>query len=315
MPRRPRTISRALLGAAFAFPVGVATSQPGCGGQDLPQDICSWLEDTNNCYQRFANDVGTQCGNDFDDASDPVASATGFFAARDDLSLCIKTAGGQVLFDPPLDITAFPPTDIGFTLLDAQAQECGAGTWANDPQTYSITINEAAATDLGTGGDAGAADTITGGTFSITNPVDTNQLDVSCPGGLETHSFNELVTSKCLNDVTRFVPAARVEFSPGIPETDTTAAVSGYVRLRVEYPPSDPLATGAAPRVVEYFNCLIPAPPPACEDGSQNNDETDIDCGGSCDAKCAEGQRCNVDADCTSGTCGLNGGLRQCLAS
>lgn len=306
-------LRRALAFGLLTIPFGLLASAPGCGGQDLPQDICSWLEDTNNCYQRFANDVGERCGNSFDATSDAVASATGYFQDREDLSICIKNAGGQVIFDPPLVVGEFPPTELGFTLLDEVAEECGKGTWANDDQSYSITINEVSADDLAGTGGSGTTDGITGGTFTIENPVDTNQLNVSCPGGLEAHSFNELVTQKCLNDVADFVPTATVEYSVGIPESDASSAVPGFIRFRVEYPPTDPLASGATPRVVEYFNCLIPAPPAACEDGTQNNDETDVDCGGSCDATCAEGQGCNANTDCTSGNCGLNGGLKQCL--
>ena len=40
-----------------------------------------------------------------------------------------------------------------------------------------------------------------------------------------------------------------------------------------------------------------------CESGSQNGDETDVDCGGpQCDG-CADGLRCVVDSDCESGNC------------
>ncbi len=41
---------------------------------------------------------------------------------------------------------------------------------------------------------------------------------------------------------------------------------------------------------------------PSCDDGVQNGDETDVDCGGSC-AGCEEGEGCEVDTDCATGTC------------
>lgn len=41
----------------------------------------------------------------------------------------------------------------------------------------------------------------------------------------------------------------------------------------------------------------------SCEDGVMNGDESDIDCGGSCSNACADGMRCNVHTDCSSGTC------------
>jgi len=40
----------------------------------------------------------------------------------------------------------------------------------------------------------------------------------------------------------------------------------------------------------------------SCNDGIQNQDETDIDCGGTCPA-CESGQSCVVDSDCQSGYC------------
>jgi fibronectin type III domain protein len=40
-----------------------------------------------------------------------------------------------------------------------------------------------------------------------------------------------------------------------------------------------------------------------CSDGWQNGDEGDVDCGGSCSAKCQAGQRCYGNFDCASNFC------------
>jgi hypothetical protein len=42
--------------------------------------------------------------------------------------------------------------------------------------------------------------------------------------------------------------------------------------------------------------------PPTCTDGAQGEDETDVDCGGSC-GPCDNGQGCLVPEDCSSGAC------------
>ncbi len=42
---------------------------------------------------------------------------------------------------------------------------------------------------------------------------------------------------------------------------------------------------------------------PNCGDKLQNGAETDVDCGGTCPLKCAEGKSCKVNADCDKGTC------------
>jgi hypothetical protein len=39
---------------------------------------------------------------------------------------------------------------------------------------------------------------------------------------------------------------------------------------------------------------------PSCSDTWKNGAETDVDCGGSCDAKCVEGQNCQNDVDCVA---------------
>ena len=42
--------------------------------------------------------------------------------------------------------------------------------------------------------------------------------------------------------------------------------------------------------------------PTQCSDGTQNEDETDVDCGGACPS-CALGQKCMLDNDCSSRSC------------
>ena len=48
--------------------------------------------------------------------------------------------------------------------------------------------------------------------------------------------------------------------------------------------------------------CTMGGVGPACNDGMKNGDETDVDCGGSCNG-CADGEGCGAPADCTSGSC------------
>ncbi|MDW8251958.1 MAG: lamin tail domain-containing protein, partial [Myxococcales bacterium] len=46
---------------------------------------------------------------------------------------------------------------------------------------------------------------------------------------------------------------------------------------------------------------------PACDDNVKNGSESDVDCGGTCATKCANGKTCNTNADCQSNNC--NGGI------
>jgi hypothetical protein len=43
--------------------------------------------------------------------------------------------------------------------------------------------------------------------------------------------------------------------------------------------------------------------PPACDDGVQNGDETDLDCGGACGATCETGEDCQSGLDCIDDVC------------
>ncbi|MGH1339983.1 MAG: hypothetical protein ACRBN8_00415 [Nannocystales bacterium] len=45
----------------------------------------------------------------------------------------------------------------------------------------------------------------------------------------------------------------------------------------------------------------------SCDDGMQNQDETDVDCGGSCGATCEGGEVCSDGGDCVSDACGDDG--------
>jgi hypothetical protein len=309
---------RVLAFAAVLAPAAVLPLSPGCATEKLPEDICSWLADDNNCYARFANDVGQQCGRAFVANSDPVESADGYFQARDDLSICVRKGGGQVIFDPPLDLTAFPLEQVSFKMLDGQALPCGEGSFQG-AQTFSVKIESVGldgglSTASGGGTADGGADTIIGGTFSIAQPAGRETLDISCPGGLETHHFNRLMLSKC-SEETAMLPTAVLESSPGIPESSLSAGKKGYARLRVSYPTED----GASTRLVEYFSCTFPAPPHPCADGIKNHDETGIDCGGSCaterNQKCPDGSPCVKSTDCQSGICTPVAGIYQCGAS
>ncbi|WP_437598959.1 hypothetical protein WMF28_39790 [Sorangium sp. So ce590] len=50
--------------------------------------------------------------------------------------------------------------------------------------------------------------------------------------------------------------------------------------------------------VCEQHMCV----PASCIDNRLGSDETDTDCGGPC-VPCANGAKCNIDADCSSGAC------------
>lgn len=299
---------------AFAAPLVTLASAQGCSDAPEIEDLCSWMSSPTNCYARFADDIGTQCGEPYVVDAQPPTNATGYFVARDALDICVKNAGGQVIFDPPFDVAALTstaPIAFSFTMLDARAATCGTGSYGGE-QTFSITISTVDLNDAGVP-DAGLTDHIIGGTFNIA-AGEGNQFDVTCPGGEESHHFSSLWLDKC-PEFAANLPRAIFDFSPGIPETDTSAGVAGFVRLRVHYPPLDPSVPASDSRVVQYFYCSIPAPPHHCDDGVQNVGETDVDCGGTCASRrrCGDGQSCLEGNDCISGVCQTVEGILQCV--
>ncbi|UQA62965.1 hypothetical protein [Polyangium aurulentum] len=50
-------------------------------------------------------------------------------------------------------------------------------------------------------------------------------------------------------------------------------------------------------------NTNVCAPLPTCDDGTKNQDETDVDCGGATCKDCADGEGCMAASDCVSGNC------------
>lgn len=51
-----------------------------------------------------------------------------------------------------------------------------------------------------------------------------------------------------------------------------------------------------------------------CDDETQNGDETDIDCGGSCQQGCGVNKKCEEPEDCNSGVCRCTQDVCQCQA-
>ena len=54
---------------------------------------------------------------------------------------------------------------------------------------------------------------------------------------------------------------------------------------------------------------------PTCIDKIRNQGETGIDCGGPCTSKCALGQECLSNGDCTSGTCNVSSSMPICISN
>lgn len=324
---------RYVLLAAAAAPllaVTAAVSVPGCGEEF--ENICAFLDDSNSCYHEFRTDTSTRCWQ-------PDEVPTGSFASRETLDVCFLDDGGQIVFDPPLDIAAFPPTSIAFRRLDDQAVECGSVTFSGE-FSYAVTVQMPCIPDGVDAGaaecaDAGADSTSTfGRTITLATPEGRSTLDVTCGGGV-SHHFNRADIQECADEgQDKLQPRAVLVANPGNqppPKADPTApetveTYGGSIKLSIHYPQSGATEEveedgkklkriSRGPDVLEYFDCRIPPPAPLCSNGQKDGLETDIDCGGTlCGKPCGDGQFCARPEDCAEGTsCARdNSGFLKC---
>lgn len=333
----------ALVAFAFALPVPLAVLLHGCNPKAPSiQDFCGFLRQEDNCYLTLVRDMGNRCGT-LSTAAEGAASDTwgapkGFFSQRDKLDVCILEQGGSIVFDPPLDVNAMPPSKIGFVQKDAKGATCGTFLFEN---TYSFTLNisptnsmndvvpdagpECALPEAGANGqlpddtpgtdDPGGA-IVCGGNF-ISEAPEGDFIDTLC--GKEEHHFisSQLDAPACAFQKA-LLPRVEVDAVPGGVDTP------GYARFRVFYPqPNQDQSTGVVNSyAVGYFDCSIPAAAKPCCNGAKDGLETDIDCGGptqmeigagACD-RCQNMQGCIKDSDCAGGSCAVNmmTGIKQC---
>jgi hypothetical protein len=314
---------RRVLLVTVALPFTIAIAAHGCSSGPPLEDFCAFLRDPASCFSAFHKDLGDKCG-----FLDP-AQAKGSFGSRAMLDICILTAqGGQVVFDPPLDVAKFPPTDpVKVKFVKADGAECGS-VEITEQALFTLTINPPPGADAGADAAVNPDAPLEGGTLAVTGIAGMNTLDLSCParsptGAPETHHFNSLQLSQC---------PAFADIAPRAILTGNIGGVGnpGNLSLKIHYPPASGVGLGGtdarnmegavAADLVTYFDCRIPPAPPLFQDGIKNGGESDIDCGGPEDddkhpVRCKPGQACVCDTDCDTGTgCGVDpmSGAKKC---
>jgi hypothetical protein len=311
---------RRLFLAALALPIAVFGSTHGCSKEQPVEDYCAFMADNGNCYADFHKDLGDTCG------SSVASDVQGSFANRTMLDICVFSRGGQAVIDPPIDLTKDFPGDkpIAIKLITPTGLECGSITYASQ-YSFSLTINPPPGSDAGVdGGEVGSGENVQylSGTVSSTQVPDRNTVDVACSAPdvvvlgkvleAESHHFNlnQITEGSANNGCAQFadiVPQAIVELNPG------GVGLQGSLKVRINFPPPEGVkagggdATPIAPDSVYYLDCVIPGALQPCQNGAKDGGETDVDCGGgetspNCPLRCAEGQACQVDCDCDSGT-------------
>jgi len=332
-----RTVHQ-IAGAALAVGLAAAAIH-GCSSEDPFESVCLWVADPDNCYRKFREDsvsngetckpIGDPSPVNLVDPTNPNGTSNGSFLGRDKLDVCLIAGGGQVVFDPPIDLANYPPSPLAepitykMSFKRPNGSDCGSATYAS-PHGFSFTINAPPDAGLMATGDAGTSDagalTAYGSYTQVIEPG-RDAFDATCTTG-ESHHFNLSEAEGAVGTedggtqsqcpvFAQLVPHAALVINPG------GIGLPGGVSFTIYWPPtevtypSDALEqTGAAlqPVAATYFNCAIAAAPRPCEDGARDLDETDVDCGGAelsagCPARCAAGLACQVGTDCKSGKC------------
>ena len=258
--------------ALTAITTALGAYLAACSSEDKLEDLCGWLGDANNCYRQFYADITTTCG-----TKGLGSGRDGSFLKRDKLDTCVLDGpeGGQVIFDPPLDVADFPITTGSFAMIRGDGTVCGAAAFGADGamalsiEPVSISA-EGIVTPLGDGGlpDSGTScidstDPICGGSFSVKPVTEREIVDVTCSTATrnESHRFNRLQRAKCdgtidnapdETNVAALFPRAEFESNAG------GVALEGYVLFRAYFPP----ATGAARWRRARRRRVLPVPHP-----------------------------------------------------
>ncbi len=183
----------------------------------------------------------------------------------------------------PTDATATAPTDA--TATDPTDTTMTNGTNGTDPTDSATTDATDSATDATDTSESATTDSETGTTDDPSDSSDTDPLMCDDPG--DCPQPPDCVDALCLGG-----SCGTIWSQIGTPCNGGLCDGGGEC---VEC-----LDDGDCPDgTCENGICLEPS----CDDGQQNGTETDVDCGGDCPEKCADGEGCNEGSDCQSNSC------------
>jgi hypothetical protein len=190
--------------------------------------------------------------------------------------------------------------------VDCISGFCDNGTCAPEPEGCANMTMDPGETDVDCGGDC------------VVDPGDPQNPDGKCGEGLLCEIDSDCVSNFC--DMGTCAPPVDpcTDMTMGGDETDVDCGGSCVEN------PNDPnndngkcdpgdtclIDSDCASELCEAGVCAEPDP---CSDAMMTNDETDIDCGGSCvtdpndpmndEGKCGDGQGCLINGDCINEMC------------
>ncbi|MDC0673403.1 SBBP repeat-containing protein [Nannocystis radixulma] len=184
-----------------------------------------------------------------------------------------------------------------------------------DPSTAGPTTvgptTDGTATETATTTETTTTGTTTDGTTEPVSTTDASTTDGTTTGGTtEPESTTDVSTTTTTDGTTE--PASTTDAS-------TTTTTDGTTDASTTGP--EPICGNGTLEQGESCDdgdadetdaCTTLCKPPACDDGLKSGDESDTDCGGSCDG-CGLGQPCTGDGDCASGSCAANLCVEPCM--
>jgi hypothetical protein len=275
---------RSLLLVAAVVPFAVIAAAHGCSSQQPFDSACRWMEDPENCFREFHEDMLAAKGPDNLNGDCrtypplPVSAyptqasqaapgvSNGRFMNRAMLDTCFLMRGGQVTVTPPIDLTMFPPSPYAdpvqytFSLVNYDGNECGNIAYTS-PHGFSLTIDPppdagtTAMTDAGidasmTPADGGpemddAGPPIPFGTYTQYNAPGRDSLDVTCPSGNSFHfTLDEI-------DITNPDAGACPQYASILPSASLQIYLGGTdtpgaLSLAINFPPPSPTSGSEA---------------------------------------------------------------------
>src|SRR5262249_52602134 len=145
--------------------------------------------------------IGDPLPVDLADPTNPNGTSNGSFISRDNLDVCLIAGGGQVVFDPPIDLANYPPLVLADpitykTTFKWPHGSNGGSATSSSPRGFSLPTTPppdggaAETNDAGVstaGADAGPQ--VSHGSYTQVIQPGRDASDVTCPTG-ESHHFN-----------------------------------------------------------------------------------------------------------------------------
>ncbi len=161
--------------------------------------------------------------------------------------------------------------------------DCDSGVCADDKKCAVPTCEDGVKNGTEMGKDCGSA-----------------ACSTPCPDGTACSGPGACESGVCGSDNLCAVASCEDGIQNG---TETAPDCGGNCTTKCGLGKGCAIKADCDPAVINIDCISLKCTVPSCKDLSEDGDETDVDCGGTCPDKCADTKKCRVAADCTSNRC------------